>query len=89
MAISDEEIVNRAVQELHNIDAANDLNECMTCKTRLQAAKFISLTRPDLSATNILHLCVESGFDEIQCHMNYGYPSEDYCTMGNTLYQDG
>ncbi|KHC33278.1 hypothetical protein MGO_03979 [Candida albicans P76055] len=83
LAISDEEIVNRAVQELHNIDAANDLNECMTCKTRLQVAKFISLTRPDLVPQIFSTWCVESGFDEIQCHMNYGYPSEDYCTMGN------
>ncbi|KAL6451168.1 asm-2 Sphingomyelin phosphodiesterase 2 [Candida maltosa Xu316] len=83
LAISDDEIVNRAVNELHNIDAANDLNECMTCKTRLQVAKFIALTRPDLVPQIFSTWCVESGYDEIQCHMNYGYPSEDYCTMGN------
>ena len=83
LAISDDEIVNRAVTELHNIDAATDLNECMTCKTRLQVAKFIALTRPDLVPRIFSTWCIESGNDEIQCHMNYGYPSEDYCTMGN------
>lgn len=83
LAISDDEIVNRAVTELHNIDAATDLNECMTCKTRLQVAKFIALTRPDLVPQIFSTWCIESGNDEIQCHMNYGYPSEDYCTMGN------
>ncbi|KAG7663503.1 uncharacterized protein J8A68_002962 [[Candida] subhashii] len=83
LAISDEELVNRAVAELHNIDAASDLNECMACKTRLQVAKFLSLTRPDLVPQIFSTWCIESGFDDIQCQMNYGYPSEEYCSSGN------
>ncbi|KAI3404906.2 hypothetical protein KGF56_002322 [Candida oxycetoniae] len=82
-SLSDEEIVKRAVQDLHNIDAATDLNECLTCKARLQLAKFLGLTRPDLIPQVFSIWCIEAEYDEIQCHMNYGYPSEDYSTTGN------
>ncbi|CAK9435327.1 uncharacterized protein LODBEIA_P57080 [Lodderomyces beijingensis] len=82
-ALTDEEICKRAVAELHNVEAATDLDECTTCKTRLQIAKFIGLTRPDLVPQIFLTWCVEAGYDEVQCHMNYGYSGEDYSSTGN------
>ncbi|EGW31948.1 uncharacterized protein SPAPADRAFT_138608 [Spathaspora passalidarum NRRL Y-27907] len=83
LAVDDEEIVTRAIQELHNIDAASDLKTCDTCKTRLQVAKFLSLTRPDLVPQIFTTWCIEAGHDEIQCHMNYGYPNANYSSTGN------
>lgn len=59
--LGDDEIVKRGVQELHDIDAATDLNECLTCKTRLQVGKFLALTRPDLVPQVFSTWCVELG----------------------------
>ena len=81
--LGDDEIVKRGVQELHDIDAATDLNECLTCKTRLQVGKFLALTRPDLVPQVFSTWCVELGHDEVQCHMNYGYPDDQYSATGN------
>ncbi|KAI5956464.1 hypothetical protein KGF54_000939 [Candida jiufengensis] len=81
--MEDSEIVRRSVQELHDIDASTDLNECLTCKTRLQVGKFLSLTRPDLVPQVFSTWCVESGHDETQCHMNYGYPNDEVSATGS------
>ncbi|KAK6458769.1 Metallo-dependent phosphatase-like protein [Scheffersomyces xylosifermentans] len=81
--LSDTDIVNRAVKELHSIDVAMDLNECISCKMRLQVAKFLSLTRRDLVPLVFSTWCIEAGHDESQCHMNYGFPSPEYSSTGN------
>ncbi|RLV95210.1 Sphingomyelin phosphodiesterase [Spathaspora sp. JA1] len=83
LVVDDEELVTRAIQELHNIDAASDLRTCATCKARLQVAKFLALTRPDLVPQIFSTWCIEAGYDEIQCHMNYGYPNSNYSSTGN------
>ncbi|KAK6462936.1 hypothetical protein DFJ63DRAFT_322429 [Scheffersomyces coipomensis] len=77
------DIIHNAVNELHSLDAATDLNECITCKTRLQIGKFLALTRPDLVPQIFTIWCLEAGNDETQCHMNYGYPSLEYSSIGN------
>ncbi|KAI5964081.1 uncharacterized protein KGF55_002023 [Candida pseudojiufengensis] len=79
----DDEIIRKSIQELHDIDSASDLNECLTCKTRLQVGKFLSLTRPDLVPQIFVTWCIESGYDQTQCEMNYGYGSNDVSSTGN------
>ncbi|CAI5759989.1 unnamed protein product [Candida verbasci] len=83
LTITDEEIINKSIKELHDIDSTNDLNPCLKCKTRLQIAKTLSLTRPDLLPQIFSTWCIESNFNEIQCHMNYGYPTDFFSTQGN------
>lgn len=80
--MSDEELIKRAVNEFHSVDAVNDIDECARCKTRLQIGKFLALTRPDLVPQIFSIWCLESGFDETECHMNYGFHTEEYSSTG-------
>lgn len=79
---SEDEIITRAIDQLHRISGASDLNECLACKQRLQVGKFIALIKPSLVPEIYTTWCLESGFDQTQCHMNFGYPSIDYSSTG-------
>lgn len=79
----DHELVNHSVQELHDVYSATDLNECFSCKMRLQIGKFLALTRPDLVPLVFTQWCREEGFSETSCQINFGYPALDYSSVGN------
>lgn len=79
---SDDEIISRAVDQLHRITGSADLSECLSCKQRLQVGKFVALIKPYLIPEIYTTWCLDSGFDQNQCHMNFGYPSIEYSSTG-------
>ncbi|CAH6719197.1 hypothetical protein CLIB1444_02S03092 [[Candida] jaroonii] len=85
--INDDFIIRNIVDELHSITNATDLNECISCKMRLLAGKSLAFTRPDLIPLVYSEWCLEMGYDETKCLINFGYPSINYSSEGNDFTQ--
>ncbi|EGV62437.1 hypothetical protein CANTEDRAFT_107934 [Yamadazyma tenuis ATCC 10573] len=80
--LSDLELIDIAIKQLHSIYGATDLKECVSCKMRLQVGKFLALTRSDLVPSVYTRWCKEEGFDESLCQTKFGYPSVEYGALG-------
>lgn len=78
--VDDNILIERAVEELHSITSATDIDECFSCKMRLQVGKFLD---PKLIPLAYSTWCKQEGYDETKCHVNFGYPSLDHSTLGN------
>lgn len=97
--LSNSAIIDEAVLQLHNTYIATDIDECTSCKMRLQIGKVLALSRPDLVPAVYLTWCQQEGFDQSNCKINFGYPSDEYASSGydftkmiqnmDTVGQDG
>lgn len=83
IVLGDQSIISHAVQELHSVGATPDLDACASCKMRLQVAKFVSLSRPDLVTEIFLRWCLESGHDKLSCYLKYGESINGISSYGN------
>lgn len=79
LPVDDTKVIDKAVEELHSISSATDLDPCVSCKMRLQVGKFLD---PKLIPLVYSKWCKQEGFDETKCQMNYGYPSLDFSSLG-------